>query len=179
MDCSFLTFFAKYHRRKKQKHTSGPVRPDVRIFSGCTERKTRSKRGPLLRYEQTMHIGTLQLQQCFFPLDATAIADKAAVCTHHTVARDHERDRVMPHRAAYRLRKPTCWLIYASSKSAGISPNIPISAVIENSRSFSVTRVRTPSALSGRSTLWRLSIRSSKESLERLPMRRNRLPVSE
>ena len=38
-----------------------------------------------------MHIGTLQLQQCFLPLDATAIAGKAAVCTHHTVARDDER----------------------------------------------------------------------------------------
>ena len=46
----------------------------------------------------------LQFQQLDLPRDAAAIAGETAACAHDAVARDHERDRVVPDRPADGLR---------------------------------------------------------------------------
>ena len=62
------------------------------------------KRGALFWHEQAVHVRTLQFQQLYLPRNAAAIAGETAVRAHNAVARDHERDRIVPHRAADRLR---------------------------------------------------------------------------
>ena len=50
----------------------------------------------------------LQLQQLHLPRDPAAVAGQAAVRADDAVARDHQRNRVMPHRAADGLRGHVC-----------------------------------------------------------------------
>ena len=49
------------------------------------------------------HVRSLQLQQPYLAGYAAAVAGEAAVCSHHPVAGNHQRDGIMPHRAGIRF----------------------------------------------------------------------------
>ncbi len=59
------------------------------------------------RYEQLVRQCLFHLEQPDFPVDATRITREASVGSHHAMARDNERDGIVPDSAAHSLRRHT------------------------------------------------------------------------
>ena len=85
-------------------------------------------------HKQLYAVGSFQFQQLDFSLNTTRITDQAAAGTHHTVARDDERNGVMSHGSAHRLgghalpqagRPASRMLSFARMGFAAAAPTLP------------------------------------------------------
>ena len=62
-----------------------------------------SKRRPLLRYKQSFHIHPFMLQQPYLFINTTGVSGQTSGCTHHSVARYDNGNRIMAHCSAHCL----------------------------------------------------------------------------